>query len=301
LNAPATPRRRSEDCLAARQQASPSLRSAPVVTEGRHDLGAYHLVNHLDAWNLRQAGGDLGRPRAQLVDEGSQAVTDQAAQGGPDGETAGPPGELGNPTRWITRPADQVVRLDTEDGYQRRRVPHQRDPTVVGHVHGLVRVGGPGVGCVHALGQVAQPRAGGGPEAKRAVHVHPYVVAARDFDRVGEGIEGTAVHLAGLKADDRRPGPGFKDGGEPRRLEPALAVGGYFAHGALTESQETGRPVDGVVPVPAHRDPDSGRLEKSLLIDVPTVPNQNRLTGSRKRRVVGHHSAGDQSDRRTER
>jgi len=50
-------------------------------------------------------------------------------------------------------------------------------------------------------------------------------------------------------------------------------------HGILTQAEEADSPVDGVVPVPSHHDPDPRRLEESPPIDIPAMPGQHCVAG----------------------
>ena len=80
----------------------------------------------------------------------------------------------------------------------------EHEAGVVRHVQPLVRVGRPRVGALDALHVMPQRAAGGGPQPERAVHVEPGLMPAGEIgDRV-ERIERAGVHVAGLRADDRR-------------------------------------------------------------------------------------------------
>ena len=67
-----------------------------------------------------------------------------------------------------------------------------------------MRVGAPRIGPAESGGQGGQFRNGGGPEPECPVHVDPGAVRFRDGDRLGEGVEGARMQVAGLQAHQGR-------------------------------------------------------------------------------------------------
>ena len=76
-----------------------------------------------------------------------------------------------------------------------RGVAHEREAAVVGHVEPLVRVGGPRVGALDARREVGARRRGRGPQAERAVDVHPGARAVRARRRSPRGSKAPVFTL----------------------------------------------------------------------------------------------------------
>jgi hypothetical protein len=67
-----------------------------------------------------------------------------------------------------------------------------------------VSVGGPGVGQIGSVEQRPQRRRGSTPEAEGTVDVQPGLVLVGDGGDLTQRVDGAAVHVAGLGADDGR-------------------------------------------------------------------------------------------------
>ena len=81
-------------------------------------------------------------------------------------------------------------------------------------------------------------------------------------------------------------------------VDPALVVGVHLDDRVLTEAEVPDGAVDRVVPEAPHDDPHPRRLEQPTGGDVPARSGQHGVPPGRQARVVGHHPAGDQADRR---
>ena len=151
-------------------------------------------------------------------------------------------------------------------------------PAVVGHVEGLVRVGGPGVGAGDALGQVAVRRRGGREQPEGAVDVHPGAVPVRDLDRLGERVVAAGVHVAGLEADHGRAVvPGQRAARGRATSSRPWSSARHRLRGA--EAEVAQRQVDGVVPLLARPAPAPRGCRPDPV--VPTSQPARRSTASR--------------------
>ena len=96
---------------------------------------------------------------AVAVDEGRQAGAAEGAHDRPDGDAAGAAGDFGDELERVARRVpDQVLPVHAHGGAQRGTVPDDGDSAVVGDVEGLVRVGGPRIGCLIAGDEVPADR-----------------------------------------------------------------------------------------------------------------------------------------------
>src|SRR4029453_15842828 len=76
---------------------------------------------------------------------------------------------------------------------------------IVRHVEPLVRIGRPGIGAINAIQQMSILRTSRSPETKRAVNMNPSVLAARSVTDFADWIARTGIHVANLRANNRRP------------------------------------------------------------------------------------------------
>ena len=159
--------------------------------------------------------GQLGDPRgeatrvgARALDEVGDARAAELAQRRVDRDSARTARMLGRP---VDRLPDHVGLADEIHGLRGHRltvrvgVRAEGDAAVVRDVEPLVGVGRPRVGPLRPGDEMAERRAGRGPQPERTVDVEP---GARALDRVrdrDEVVEHASVHLARLRADDRRP------------------------------------------------------------------------------------------------
>src|SRR2546423_11490677 len=75
---------------------------------------------------------------------------------------------------------------------------------VVRDVQPLVTVGSPRVGQLDAVTQMAQARAGGGPQAERPIDMNPGAVLLSGGTGGGEVVARARIDVARLQADHRR-------------------------------------------------------------------------------------------------
>ncbi len=247
------------------------------------------------------ARGEAGGVPAVAVDEGRQAGAAEGAHDRPDGDAAGAAGDFGDELERVARRVpDQVLPVHPHGGAQRGTVPDDRDSAVVGDVEGLVRVGGPRIGCLIAGDEVPGPRGRRREQAERAVDMHPGAVPASGLDRGTEGVERTGMDVARLQDHDRRAGAAGRPG--PRRqrrferigIDAALVVGGDDFGRA--EAEVTQRQVDGVVPFRADEHPDPRRPGQPVGGDLPACLVQHRVPRGGQAGEVGHRGAGDEAD-----
>ena len=69
----------------------------------------------------------------------------------------------------------------------RLRVSDKGIPTIIRYVQPLVSIRGPRIGQVRPMEQGAVRRAGGGPQTKRAIHVHPGAVLVGQGNHSAKG------------------------------------------------------------------------------------------------------------------
>ena len=141
------PDRPAHPGLALLQQAATTSRVRSSSAEGDADLGEDHVVEHLgarDPSDPTRRTPPRGRPSAP---PGRRHPPAQRREHRPHRDGPGPPGQLGHLLERVTgRVLDQVVAVHPHRRPHRGRVADDRQPAVVGHVEGLVRVGRPRVG-----------------------------------------------------------------------------------------------------------------------------------------------------------
>ena len=113
-----------------------------------------------------------------------------------------------------------------------------------------------------------------------------------------ERIEGARVHLAGLRADDRRARRrGRQRGAQRVGAHAALRVGGDAprAARAAPQPQHLQRGQDRRVHLLAHEDRDRRRAGEALLFDVVAGPTQDGVAGGGQRGEARHRGAGGEA------
>ena len=126
----------------------------------------------------------------------------------------------------------------------------------------------------------------------------PRVAASRGLDDLGERVEGAAVDVARLRADDRRPVADGQRALERVGAHPALVVGVDHGDAGAAEAEQPQRPRDGDVRLRAGQDLHRRRAEQALLGDVPARAREHRVAGGGQAGDVGHLRAGDEADAR---
>ena len=160
---------------------------------------------------------------------------------------------------------------------------------VVGDVEPLVPVGGPRIGCLASGGEVARRWAGRRPQPEGAVDVDPRPMAAGRRGRRRDVVEGAAVHVAGLEADDRRTvRTGGEDLCEVGHVDRPLGVGRHRLEGAGAQPQQAQRPIDRRVALRVGDNPHRRSAQQSMLLDVPAGIGQHVVTSRGERhRICG--------------
>ena len=111
-----------------------------------------------------------------------------------------------------------------------------------------------------------------------------------------ERVEGARVHLAGLRADDRRTFASLEGRTERVRAHASLAVGCHGLGGA--EPEQPQRAVDRDVPLLADEHPDARPARQPVTCDVPSRALEHAVARGGERRDAAHLRAGDEADRR---
>ena len=160
-------------------------------------------------------------------------------------------------------------------------------------------VAGPGVGQRRPVDEVRPRRARRGPQAERAVDVHPGAVVPGERDRRAQVVAGPGVDVAGLQADDRRP---RRTGGEhPAQVgdvDRAVRVRRHLLDGGRAQAQQPQRAVDRRVPLGPGHDPHLRRADQPVPLDVPARPGQDVVPAGRQAHGVRGLPPGDEPDGR---
>ena len=273
------------------------VRGRVVVAEAHEHLVEDDVGEDRDA---RLAAQPVRDPRGQpavALDQVGDAVAAELAQRGPHRERAGAAGGLRRPVGAVALGGaghGEVGAGEGERARQRRRVAHDRERAVVGHVEPLVGVERPGVGQLDAGGQVRAAGRGGGPEPERAVDVEPGAVLAADGGDLRERVEGARVHVAGLGADDR--GPVAERVAQRGGVHPALVVGRQADRRVAPEPDDAQRVEDRRVRLLVRDHAHGGRADQPARLDVPARVAQHAVPGGGERGDVGHLRARDEPE-----
>ena len=178
-----------------------------VVAEGQRDLGVVDVVEHLDAVQRRSCSASC---RACSTSPRTWATTPSRPSdfsAAHDRHPAGPAGQFRHGLEGVRRAVrvlDQVAGVQAHGRAQGPGVPDHRDPAVIGHVEGLVRVGAPRIGALQPGGQGGELRDGAAqsPNAPSTWTQAPR--AFGDGDCLQERIKGPGVQVPGLQADQQR-------------------------------------------------------------------------------------------------
>ena len=111
-------------------------------------------------------------------------------------------------------------------------------------------------------------RAGGCPEADRAVDMEPRSPSLGRGRRGPEVVEGAGVDVAGLCANDRRPVHPAELVSERIHVHPALLVGRNFVDRRSADSQEPECPVDRRMAI-GSGDDHGRRPVQAVTLDIP--------------------------------
>src|SRR3954454_20195301 len=107
---------------------------ALVVSERQTDLGELHLVEHLDAGDLRGSLGEGASVRGEPLDHRDHPAPAEAAQSRPRREATTAPGELWHALLRIVRGLDQVVAVHRHRRPERVAVADDGQAAVIGDV-----------------------------------------------------------------------------------------------------------------------------------------------------------------------
>src|SRR4051812_20028739 len=144
----------------------------------------------------------------------------------------------------------------------------ERDAVVVGDVQPLVCVRRPRVGPLDARGEATERRRGRGPEAEGTVDVVPGAMLLREVGDRRDVVAGARVHLAELRADDRRAGGPAELVAQLVDSDPALVVDRDRPHAAGPEPDEAERTVERPVALRAGENGDRRAAGQAVLLDV---------------------------------
>ena len=221
----------------------------------------------------------VAKRRASAQQRSTSSATPDAPQRAkrrPGREAARAPRRLGYEVAAAELAPGDLARQVRRRVRQRRRVNigmrAERIAGVVRDVEPLVAVARPRVGQLDAAHELGRARARRGPEPERAVDVEPRPGAVGRGGRCGEVVTRAGVHVAGLRADDRRAGLSA-----PRRHRQRLGVhrpvgeSGNDRHRAFAEAEQAHGPVDRRVALRADDDAHRRRAVEAVAPDVPTV------------------------------
>ena len=124
----------------------------------------------------------------------------------------------------------------------------------------------------------------------------PGAVLVADGDDLGEHVEGAAVDVAGLRADDLRPLALAQRGREPSGDHAPLTVGRDDADAVGAEAEQAAGAGDRDVGVGADQHAQAGRALQPVGFDVPAGGREHRVARRREARDVRHLAAGDKTD-----
>ena len=260
----------------------------------------HDLVHELDAGKGRDLPGKTLRALAGALDELCKAATAERAQRRIDGEAARATGELRHPVDLVAHRSSAVV-LDQIGGAHRHRgavrlrVLAEDERGVVRDVQPLVRVGDPGIRAFGAAHEVAQARARGRPQPEGAVDVQPRSVLSRGIGDLLEGVERPGVHLAGLRAHDRRRVDAFECGAQRVRIHAPLMVRRDRLR--RTEPEQPHRAVDRHMTLLSYEDADARPACETVAADVPADALEDAVASSGKCSHAPHLGARDEPDR----
>jgi hypothetical protein len=108
-------------------------------------------------------------------------------------------------------------------------------------------------------------------------------VLVRHVGGGAEIVERTAVHVAGLEADDRRPCRAARLGREHAAqvgdIDRTLRVRRHRLDGSRAQAEKPQRAVDGAVPLVVRDDPHPRPADEPALLDVPTRLGEHVVPG----------------------
>jgi hypothetical protein len=160
-----------------------------------------------------------------------------------------------------------------------------------------VPVARPRVGELGAVDEVGAGGRGGRPQPERAVDMHPGAVLAAERDGRAQVVTGAGVDVAGLQAQDRRPGRACGERSvQVGEVDRAVRVGCDGLDRGLAEAEQARGPVDRGVPLGARDDPHPRRAGQSVALDVPPCGPQHVVAGGGQPDGVGPLRAGREPD-----
>ena len=265
------------------------------IAEGNEHLIEHDVVEDLAASRGKQFG-EAPRLRAIPLDQLGETHAPERAQRRPHLDAARATRQL---RRVVARVAllrlrRQILRRDRHRGLQRVRIADEREPAVVGHVEPLVRVGRPRVGVGDTGAELRARGSRRGPEAERAVNVHPCARGVRLRANLRNGVERARVHVARLHAHDGRTG----NRRQFFQAQAALSVDRHLHDPAASEAEHAERFCDRWMHFLADDDGDRRRAEEALRLDVPACALEHRVPRRGKCTEIGNRRAGDERARR---
>jgi hypothetical protein len=144
-----------------------------------------------------------------------------------------------------------------------------------------VRVGGPGIGQFDAVGQRRVAVAGTRPQTERTIDVQPGLVPLRDRANLAQRIDRTGVHVARLRADDRRALERGHEPGQAVGAHASLFVGLHTLNGPGAEAEVAQGHVDRDVGLGRRHDIHARRSVQAIGLHVPAGATAARRDGPR--------------------
>lgn len=232
------------------------------------------------------------------VDDALETIAAELAEGGVDGEAAGPARPFEIPVDLVAGPAfgGDVAGGDGEAVAMGGAVADDGEAAVVGDVEPLVTVGGPTVGELDAGHERALGATGAGHEAEGAVDVDPYAGGVGDGDEFVEGVEGGDVQVGGVEDDDGGACFGAEGLFELCDVHAAEVVGGESDEIAIAETQDADGAVDGVMTLGGGDDADARRAAEAGVVHVPAGALKDGVPRGDEAGDVGELAAGGEGE-----
>jgi hypothetical protein len=161
-----------------------------------------------------------------------------------------------------------------------------------------VAVDRPRVGALEARDEVAETGCRRRPQAESAVDVNPCADVVGRVANLPDRVEGARVHVAALRADDRRTGSALQRVAQLVGAHRALIVARDEPCPARPEAQIAKGGRDRDVVLVAEQHVDRRRAGEPVGLDVPPRARKDVIPSGGESREVRHHAAGDEADRR---
>src|SRR5207344_633888 len=160
------------------------------------------------------------------------------------------------------------------------------------------RVSRPRIRSLDTRDEVPVRGRGGSPKAERAVYMDPSTVVMRKINSVSDRVEGAAVDVPRLQADDHRISADLVQRGSQRiQSDPTLIIGRNHDALGFTQAKEPQCDVDCLVTFLPDDDSDLRGVAQSVVLDIPACAAEHLMASSGQAGEVGDHRASDKTNR----